>query len=193
MKPEVYLIGLWRHECERVFIDKLINNKDKDYVLNILHEITLEVFPQFETDILEKFNKEKPIYFCNFLQEDIKNEEGLIEYEAPREYEAIIDMARLRARSMFLLEEYNVANPSKKMNLVLFDDALRHLLRISRAISSPRSSALLVGVGGSGKQSLVRLASFIARNVTYQIVITKNFTEKDLKEEIKLLFDFSGH
>lgn len=36
MKPEVYLIGLWRHECERVFVDKLINNKDKDYVLNII-------------------------------------------------------------------------------------------------------------------------------------------------------------
>jgi dynein heavy chain len=29
-KPEVFLVGLWRHECERVFADKMINNKDKD-------------------------------------------------------------------------------------------------------------------------------------------------------------------
>jgi dynein heavy chain len=36
---------------------------------------------------------------------------------------------------MNLLEDYNTANPAKKMGLVLFDDALRHLLRISRAIS----------------------------------------------------------
>ncbi len=52
---------------------------------------------------------------------------------------------------MVLLEDFNVAYPAKKMTLVLFDDALKHLLRISRAISSARSSALLVGVGGSGK------------------------------------------
>lgn len=30
MKPELFLIGLWKHECERVFADKLLNNKDKD-------------------------------------------------------------------------------------------------------------------------------------------------------------------
>lgn len=29
MKPEVFLISLWRHECERVFTDKLVNHKDK--------------------------------------------------------------------------------------------------------------------------------------------------------------------
>lgn len=25
MKSEVLLVGLWRHECERVFVDKLVN------------------------------------------------------------------------------------------------------------------------------------------------------------------------
>jgi dynein heavy chain len=30
MKPEVFLVGLWRHECERVFVDKMISYKDKD-------------------------------------------------------------------------------------------------------------------------------------------------------------------
>ena len=30
MKPEVFLIGLWMHECERVFVDKMTNQKDKD-------------------------------------------------------------------------------------------------------------------------------------------------------------------
>jgi len=36
MKSEVLLVGLWRHECERVFVDKLVNSKDKDMVMTFI-------------------------------------------------------------------------------------------------------------------------------------------------------------
>ena len=58
---------------------------------------------------------------------------------------------------------YNERYPSKPMNLVIFDDALRHLLRVTRIINSPSGNCLLVGVGGSGKQSLTKLAAFICK------------------------------
>jgi len=37
------------------------------------------------------------------------------------------------------------------MNLVIFDDALKHLLILTRIVNSPGGNVLLVGVGGSGK------------------------------------------
>lgn len=68
------------------------------------------------------------------MRPDVINEDGIIEEEAPKIYEAIDSLTDLRKRCNFLLDFCNERNPSKKMPLVLFDDALRHLLRISRII-----------------------------------------------------------
>ena len=44
IRPELFLIGLWRHECERVFEDKLISNNDKKIFHDILDKMTKEKF-----------------------------------------------------------------------------------------------------------------------------------------------------
>ena len=56
------------------------------------------------------------------------------------------------------LEEYNQINTAQ-MRLVLFMDAVKHVCRIARVIRQPLGNALLLGMGGSGRQSLTRLAS----------------------------------
>ncbi len=85
--------------------------------------------------------------------------------EAPFVYEAIKSMEHIKEIIYGKMNLFNEKYPSKKLSLVIFDDACRHLLRIARIINSPRGSALLVGVGGSGKQSLTKLSSSICKQV----------------------------
>lgn len=56
------------------------------------------------------------------------------------------------------MEDYNQINTAK-LRLVLFMDAMSHICRISRTLRQALGNALLLGVGGSGRSSLTRLAS----------------------------------
>lgn len=53
--------------------------------------------------------------------------------------------------------------------------------RISRILEAPYGNALLVGVGGSGKQSLCRLAAFLSLLEVFQITLRKGYGINDLK------------
>jgi len=47
------------------------------------------------------------------------------------------------------------------MNLVFFTDAVKHITRLCRVLSQSRGNCMLVGISGSGRQSITKLTTFI--------------------------------
>ena len=107
-------------------------------------------------------------------------------------YEPVTNFKVVQERLNFFLEQYNEIMRGNNMDLVFFDDAICHLVKISRAIRNPGGNIMLVVVGGSGKQSLTKLASFIAGYKTYQITVSRSYSLTNFVEDLKALFRGCG-
>jgi dynein heavy chain len=86
--------------------------------------------------------------------------------------------------------EYNENVAS--MDLVLFSIACEHIARIARIIDQPCGNALLVGVGGSGKQSLTKLSAHISKHEQFPIQLSKAYQLSNMLEDIKGLYEMAG-
>ena len=149
-KNEVGLISYCFVETRvRVFEDKLLSNPDKNVFCDFLDKVTIEKLKD-ALDVTEEYVL-TDLLFCDFQRSDEYDAYGELVREAPFIYEACTSVEAVRKIANERMAKYIEAFPSKKKGLVIFDDALRHILRICRIINSKRGSALLVEVGGSGK------------------------------------------
>uniref|UniRef100_A0A8W4FP45 Dynein axonemal heavy chain 5 n=1 Tax=Sus scrofa TaxID=9823 RepID=A0A8W4FP45_PIG len=155
------LLRLWKHECKRVIADRFTASDDVTWFDKALVSLVEEEFGE-EKKLLVDCGSD--IYFVDFLR-DAPEATGETSEEAdadlPKIYEPVESFDHLKERLNMFLQLYNESIRGAGMDLVFFTDAMLHLVKISRVIRTPRGNALLVGVGGSGKQSLTRLASFI--------------------------------
>ncbi|XP_061666302.1 dynein heavy chain 9, axonemal isoform X2 [Syngnathoides biaculeatus] len=176
LKTPLDLLKIYLHESNRVYRDKLVEEQDFQ-VFDKLQADTVKKFFQDTEDSLEKTQKMN--LYCHFAR-------GLGEAK----YMAVESWSSLRKHLLEVLDSYNEVNAT--LNLVLFEDAMAHICRINRILESPRGNALLVGVGGSGKQSLTRLAAFISNLEVFQITLRKGYGITDLKSDLASLYIKAG-
>jgi dynein heavy chain len=180
------MIRLWTHECMRVFADRFLKDSADDIgkFIEAMSQVMRDHFEGAEwAEVMENIDDERygPI-FCSFMSETTE----ILAYEEVANY------SQLKQCCEDKLEDYNLEPKLINMNLVLFKDAIRHICRIHRILMMPRGNAMLVGVGGSGRQSLARLASHIAGIGVFVIEITKQYRLIEWRDDMKRLFEITG-
>jgi len=140
-----------------------------------MFDIVKKSFSKF--NLSRYFHKEHPetLVFCNFI----------LGISGDRFYDNMPN-EKLEHHITDALREYN--DNFAYMGLVLFEDALKHVTRICRIVLPPSGHALLVGVGGSGKQSLSKLSSFIMGYSLFSITISSTYNMFDLRTDLQNLF-----
>ena len=176
-RKEITMIRLWKHECARVFGDRLTTPTEFKRFMDMLVDCTKKHFEDFDQDIIHI----NPLLFTSFTTESMHDEVVYIDAKSQEQVRTVLEKR---------LADYN--NSNAIMDLVLFDEAVGHVCRISRIIESPSGNALLVGVGGSGKQSLSRLAAYINELSVVTLSVTSDYGVADLKEHLKSLYHKAG-
>ncbi|CAM9368513.1 unnamed protein product [Chrysoparadoxa australica] len=187
------MVRLWTHESLRVFGDRLVDDSDREWFLGHLESIIVKHFGlKFYDTFAHLDAKEKTgTITCNHLRNLFYGDYMAPEGATEKPYEEAKDLQELQAQMEQSLADYN-ARSRKPMNLVMFMFAVEHISRLSRILKMPGGNALLVGVGGSGRQSCTRLAVHMADYTLFQIEISKNYTNTEWREDLKTVLKGAG-
>ena len=157
------LIRIWAHEALRLFQDRLIDEEERNWTMDKIRAVALEQFPNLD----ENRSLGGPILFSNWLSKNY----------VPVNRNELRDFVKARLRT-FCEEEVDVP-------LILYDDALDHVLRIDRVFRQPQGHVILIGVSGSGKTTLSRFVAWMNGLKVFQIRVHGKYTSDDFDDDLR--------
>ncbi|CBH18135.1 dynein heavy chain, putative [Trypanosoma brucei gambiense DAL972] len=202
-KTRLSITRLWIHEMLRCFFDRLATKEDRQcFTEELMMETMTRLVPG--NHVYADYFENKPLVWGDFLRIGASE----------RVYEELPDVSKLPSLFEEYQDDYNTfltgsgigassggggeedeggsGGGASSLNLVFFKDHCEHLVRIIRILRQPRGNALLVGVGGSGKRSLTRLAAYIAGRQTVEISVGKGYSMNEFHEFLLELYTTTG-
>ena len=192
------LYGLWMHENLRVFQDRMVNNEDREWFRNLIDATAKEKLGVGWDEVVSLPEPKRP-------PEEADNDDWvppprvdrliygdyMIPGAEPRVYQRVKDRSELQRVVEEALDDYN-GETTAPMKLVMFLDAIEHVSRICRVIRLPLGNALLLGVGGSGRQSLTRLAAALEEFHLFSIEVAKGYGKNEWRDDLRKVLLMAG-
>uniref|UniRef100_A0A5F8GEA1 Dynein axonemal heavy chain 12 n=1 Tax=Monodelphis domestica TaxID=13616 RepID=A0A5F8GEA1_MONDO len=184
------MVRLFVHEVLRVFYDRLVDDSDRAWLFTLIKTVIKDQFKDNFDSVFSHLKKEKVqeedlrnLLFGDYMNPDLEGDERIyIEIPSVQHFSDVVELC---------LDEYNQTHKTR-MNLVIFRYVLEHLSRICRILKQSGGNALLVGLGGSGRQSMTRLATSMAKMYMFQPEISKSYGMNEWREDLKQLLRSAG-
>ncbi|GLC47993.1 hypothetical protein PLESTB_000047400 [Pleodorina starrii] len=189
---------LWVHEVFRVFYDRLVDDVDREWLIDqVKTTVTCHLDVGFDTLMEGLLSEEERKSGRPITHEDMRRcffgdyADSNEPEPSLRKYAEVPDVATLVTTMEEYLADHN-GTSKRPMNLAMFLFAVEHISRICRLLKQPGGNMLLVGVGGSGRQSLTRLAGFICGMEVLQVEIAKSYGRTEWREDLKKVLRRAG-
>eukprot|EP00941_MAST-03F_sp_MAST-3F-sp1_P002471 g2471.t1 len=170
---EEKLVRLWVHETDRAYGDRFTTKEDYWTFKNMVAVSAKKRFPQIGFGTIFSREETQPLCFFHYAN-------GMDDYG----YDQVSTWDVMRERiKVGVIRHNKTSRPT--LDLVLFRTAMEYVIRVSRILTQRQGHAFLIGLGGSGKASVARLAASIN-----EIPLTELVTEKvaDFKDILKEIF-----
>ena len=185
------LLLIWSHEVFRVFYDRLTDDDDRMW---FIEEMRRQTKKHFDVD-MDKLFAEFDFNGSGDVDDDDIRYLLYSSYTDPKaskkKYKRVRDIEGMQKNMVQYLDDYNQIS-SKPMKLVLFLFAVEHVCKIARVLQMPRGNVLCAGVGGSGRQSVTRLAAHLAEMDVFGIEVSKSYSLVDWREDLKTVLRLAG-
>ncbi len=163
------LVRVWAHEALRLFCDRLVSADERAWCEDSIDAIALKHFPNIPCSALRR-----PILFSSWLSQHSESVDK----------DVLHDFLSARLR-VFYEEELDVP-------LILFDDALEHVLRIDRVLRQRMGHLLLVGESGVGKSVFSKFVCWMNGLSIYQLKTTQSYTLDQFDEDLRGIMRKAG-
>lgn len=172
------------------YLKRLIDQKDRDNLLEMTKaachtHLRIDLSKAMQSRMAEgqKLNDQvmRDLLFGNYMEPDAE----------PRLYDEVENWRKLERVMNLYLSEYNALSHAP-MDLVLFRFAIEHISRVSRILQMPRGNVLMVGLGGSGRRSAVKLAASMCEASLIQVEVGKTYGFMEWREDMKKLLLRAG-
>nr|XP_045615668.1 dynein axonemal heavy chain 7-like isoform X1 [Procambarus clarkii] len=185
METKRHFVRLWVHEMYREFCDRLMEAWEVTPIYKIIVNTIKTNFRDKIHVIFDKICNDDGSVTESCLERACWGLMGSIDTPAEeRRYEELTDAAQLHQTIAAFINEYNMENRAP-LNLVTFKYVVNHITRICRVLGRAGGHLMLVGMGGSGRRSLARLATHICGHKLAYPQITAQDGYAELQKVLK--------